>query len=77
MNFYSLTLHQMVIIIHPMYSTAVENEDVEDKKKAASSTTTPAQTETTTVANLAIDKSPPKEDSDLEEADYTNDDCVP
>ena len=60
----------MVIIIHPMYSTAVEDEE-----KAASSTTTPAQTETTTVANLAIDNSPLNEDSDLEEeADFTIDD---
>jgi len=57
-----------------MYSTAVEDEDVEDKEKAASSTTTPAQTETTTVANLAIDNSPLNEDSDLEEADFTVDD---
>ena len=61
---------QMVIIIHPMYSTAVE-----DEKKAVPSTTTPAQTETTTVANLAIDNSPPNDDSDLEEgADFTIDD---
>ena len=60
----------MVIIIHPMYSTAVE-----DETKAASSTTTPAQTETTTVANLAIDNSPPNDDSDFEEeADFTIDD---
>ena len=65
---------QMVIIIHPMYSTAVKDEDVEDEKKAASSTTTPAQTGTTTVANLAIDNSPLNEDSDLEEADFTVDD---
>ena len=60
---------QMVIIIHPMYSTAVE-----DEKNAASSTTTPAQTGTAAVANLAIDNSPPIDDSDLEEeADYTID----
>ena len=66
---------QMVIIIHPMYSTAVEDEKaVEEEKRAVSTTTTPAQTETTTVANLAVDNSPPKDDSDSEEeADFTID----
>ena len=67
---------QMVIIIHPMYSTAVNDDKVaEDAKKAVSSTTTPAQEQTTTVANLAIDNSPPNDDSDSEEgADFTIDD---
>ena len=67
---------QMVIIIHPMYSTAVNDDKVvEDEKKAVSSTTTPAQEQTTTVANLAIDNSPPNDDSDSEEgADSTIDD---
>ena len=66
---------QMVIIIHPMYSTAVEDEKaVEEEKKAVSATTTPAQTESTPVANLAVDNSPPKDDSESEEeADFTID----
>ena len=65
----------MVIIIHPMYSTAVEDEKaVEEEMKAASTTTTPAQTETTSVANLAVDTSAPKGNSDSEEeADFTID----
>jgi len=65
---------QMVIIIHPMYSTSVEDEKgVEEEKKAVTSTTTtPASTEETAVANLAINNSPPKDDSDSEEeADFT------
>ena len=67
---------QMVIIIRPMYSTSVNDDKVaEDAKKAVSSTTTPAQEQTTTVANLAIDNSPPNDDSDFEEgADFTIDD---
>ena len=66
---------QMVIIIHPMYSTAVEDERaVEEEKKVETTTTTPAQTEKTAVANLAFDNSPPKDDSDSEEeADFTID----
>ena len=66
---------QMVIIIHPMYSTSVEDDKVvEEEKKAETATTTPAQTEETAVANLAIDDSPPKDDSDSEEeADFTID----
>ena len=77
---YSDPISQMVIIIHPMYSTAVEDEKaVEEEKKAVSTITTPAQTETTTVANLAVDwelsKDDPKDDSESEEeADFTIDD---
>ena len=73
---YSDPISQMVIIIHPMYSTAVEDEKaVEEEKKAVSLTTTPAQTESTPVANLAVDNSPPKDDSENEEeADFTIDD---
>ena len=64
---------QMVIIIHPMYSTSVEDDKaVEEEKKAETATTTPAQTEETAVANLAIDDSPPKDNSESEEeADFT------
>ena len=63
---------QMVIIIHPMYSTSVEDDKVVEKeKKAETATTTPAQTEKTTVANLAIQASTPKDDSiSEEEADF-------
>ena len=66
---FSDPVDQMVIIIHPMFSTA---ED--DAKKAASSTTAPAQAGTEAVANLAIDNSPPIDDSPIdEEADYAID----
>ena len=61
---------QMVIIIHPMYSTSVEDDKVvEEEKKAATATTTP---EETAVANLAVHDSPPKDNSiSEEEADFT------
>ena len=62
---------QMVIIIHPMYSTAEE-----DEKKTAKASTTSAQTESEAVANLAIKGKQDEtiDDSDLEkEADYTID----
>ena len=66
---YKEAFAQMVIIIHPMFSTA-EN----DAKKATSSTIVPGQaTKVDAVANLAIDNSPTQEQVEKyleEEADY-------
>ena len=71
---FSDPIPQMVIIIHPMYSTSSEDEKAEEEKRTAATHTTPEQTETTKVANLAVDTSTPKEDFDNEEeADFTID----
>ena len=67
---YKEAFAQMVIFIHPMFSTA-EN----DAKKATSSTIVPAQAaKVEAVADLAIDHSPTQEETDKfleeEEANY-------